>query len=113
MLRGLYSNAAAMISLQLKQEVTANNLDGMFDKADSRLQEELAITQEQISKGMEITTKNKDIIKLAEIMEKHSELVRQALNARGANIPKMWGYIVKQGHDQFNVRAAANRLGKN
>ena len=42
MLRGLYSNAAAMISLQLKQEVTANNLananttgykkDGVFRK---------------------------------------------------------------------------------
>ena len=24
----------------------------------------------------------------------------------------MWGYIVRQSHDQFNVRAAANRLGK-
>ena len=46
-------------------------------------------------------------------MEKHSELTRQALNARGANIPKMWGYVVRQSHDQFNVRAAANRLGKN
>ena len=62
---------------------------------------------------MEVTTKNQDIIKLAEIMEKHSELTRQALNARGANIPKMWGYVVRQSHDQFNVRAAANRLGKN
>ena len=85
----------------------------MFDKADARLQEELAITQQQISEGMEVTTKNPDIKKLAEIMEKHSELTRQALNARGANIPKMWGYVVRQSHDQFNVRAAANRLGKN
>ena len=94
-------------------EVTANGLDGMFDKADAKLQEELAVTQQQISEGTEITTKNKDVEKLAEIMEKHSELTREALNARGANIPKMWGYVVKQGHDQFNVRAAANRLGKN
>ena len=94
-------------------EVTANDLDGMFDQADARLQEELAVTQQQISEGTEITTKNKDVKKLAEIMEKHSELTREALNARGANIPKMWGYVVKQGHDQFNVRAAANRLGKN
>ena len=85
----------------------------MFDKADGKLQEELAITQQQISEGMEVTTKNPDIKKLAEIMEKHSELTRQALNARGANIPKMWGYVVRQSHDQFNVRAAANRLGKN
>ena len=94
-------------------EVSANNLDGMFDEADARLQEELAVTQQQISEGTEITSKNEDVKKLAEIMEKHSELTREALNARGANIPKMWGYVVKQGHDQFNVRAAANRLGKN
>ena len=111
---GVAQNAAqGQLVASFDAEVTANNLDGMFDKADSRLQEELAITQEQISKGMEITTKNPDIKKLAEIMEKHSELTRQALNARGANIPKMWGYVVRQSHDQFNVRAAANRLGKN
>ena len=111
---GVAQNAAqGQLVAAFDAEVTANNLDGMFDKADSRLQEELAITQEQISKGMEITTKNPDIKKLAEIMEKHSELTRQALNARGANIPKMWGYVVRQSHDQFNVRAAANRLGKN
>ena len=111
---GVAQNAAqGQLVASFDAEVTANNLDGMFDKADARLQEELAITQQQISEGMEVTTKNQDIIKLAEIMEKHSELTRQALNARGANIPKMWGYVVRQSHDQFNVRAAANRLGKN
>jgi len=111
---GVAQNAAqGQLVAAFDAEVTANNLDGMFDKADSKLQEELAITQQQISEGMEVTTKNPDIKKLAEIMEKHSELTRQALNARGANIPKMWGYVVRQSHDQFNVRAAANRLGKN
>ena len=111
---GVAQNAAqGQLVAAFDAEVTANNLDGMFDKADGKLQEELAITQQQISEGMEVTTKNQDIKKLAEIMEKHSELTRQALNARGANIPKMWGYVVRQSHDQFNVRAAANRLGKN
>ena len=111
---GVAQNAAqGQLIAAFDAEVTANKLDGMFDKADARLQEELAITQQQISEGMEVTTKNPDIKKLAEIMEKHSELTRQALNARGANIPKMWGYVVRQSHDQFNVRAAANRLGKN
>ena len=111
---GVAQNAAqGQLVASFDAEVTANGLDGMFDKADARLQEELAITQQQISEGMEVTTKNQDIKKLAEIMEKHSELTRQALNARGANIPKMWGYVVRQSHDQFNVRAAANRLGKN
>ena len=111
---GVAQNAAqGQLVASFDAEVTANGLDGMFDKADARLQEELAITQQQISEGMEVTTKNSNIKKLAEIMEKHSELTRQALNARGANIPKMWGYVVRQSHDQFNVRAAANRLGKN
>jgi len=111
---GVAQNAAqGQLIAAFDGELTANNLDGMFDKADGRLQEELAITQQQISEGLEVTTKNKDVKKLAEIMEKHSEIARQALNARGANIPKMWGYVVKQSYDQFNVRAAANRLGKN
>jgi len=111
---GVAQNAAqGQLIAAFDGELTANNLDGMFDKADGKLQEELAITQQQISEGLEVTTKNKDVKKLAEIMEKHSEIARQALNARGANIPKMWGYVVKQSYDQFNVRAAANRLGKN
>ena len=45
-------------------------------------------------------------------MESYSELVRQKVNARGANIEKMRGDVVKQSYDQFNVRAAANRLNK-
>ena len=110
---GVAQNAAqGQLIAAFDAEVTAAGLDGMFDKADARLQEELAITMEEISLGKETTTKNKDVKKLAEIMEKHSELTRQALNERGANIAKMWGYIVRQSHDQFNVRAAANRLGK-
>ena len=111
---GVAQNAAqGQLIAAFDGELTANNLDEMFDKADGRLQEELAITQQQISEGLEVTTKNQDIKKLAEIMEKHSEIARQALNARGAMIPKIWGYVVRQSHDQFNVRAAANRLGKN
>ena len=110
---GVAQNAAqGQLVADFDAEVTAAGLDGMFDKADARLQEELAITMEEISLGKETTTKNPDVKKLAEIMEKHSELSRKALNERGANIAKMWGYIVRQSHDQFNVRAAANRLGK-
>ena len=111
---GVAQNAAqGQLIAAFDAEVTAAGLDGMFDRADARLQEELAITMEEISLGKETTTKNPDVKKLAKIMEKHSELTRTALNERGANIAKMWGYVVKQSHDQFNVRAAANRLGKN
>ena len=60
-----------------------------------------------------VTEKNPQIRKLAEIMEEYSETIRQKLNDRGANIAKMWGYIVKQSHDPYNVRNAANTLGRN
>jgi hypothetical protein len=110
---GVAQNAAqGQLIAGFNAELKNANLESMFDKADTRLQEELSITMEEISLGTEVTTKNKDVIKLATIMENYSELVRQKLNARGANIEKMWGYIVKQSYDQFNVRAAANRLNK-
>ena len=105
--------AQGILIADFDKEISDAGLDKMFDEADTKLQNEFANTQEQISKGIEITNQNPDVVKLATIMEKHSELTRQKLNARGANIPKMWGYVVKQGNDQFNVRAAANRLGKN
>ena len=105
--------AQGILIADFNDEIDASGLFEMFDKADTKLQNELANTQEQISKGIEITNQNPKVVKLATIMEKHSELTRQKLNARGANIPKMWGYVVKQSNDQFNVRAAANRLGKN
>ena len=105
--------AQGILIADFNDEIDASGLFEMFDKADTKLQNELANTQEQISKGIEITNQNPNVVKLATIMEKHSELTRQKLNARGANIPKMWGYVVKQSNDQFNVRAAANRLGKN
>ena len=110
---GVAQNAAqGQLIAGFNAELKNANLEGMFDKADTRLQEEISITMEEISLGTEVTTKNKDVKKLATIMENYSELVRQKLNARGANIEKMWGYIVKQSYDQFNVRAAANRLNK-
>ena len=110
---GVAQNAAqGQLIAGFNAELKNANLEGMFDKADTKLQEEISIAMEEISLGKETTTKNKDVIKLATIMENYSELVRQKLNARGANIEKMWGYVVKQSYDQFNVRAAANRLNK-
>ena len=58
-----------------------------------------------------VTEKNPQIRKLAEIMEEYSETIRQKLNDRGANIQKLWGYIVKQSHDPSSIRNAAAILG--
>ena len=43
-------------------------------------------------------------------MEEYSEMVRTKLNDRGANIGKLWGYMVRQSHDPFTVRNAADVL---
>ena len=108
-------------------ELKANNLETMFkdglegfteqqtQRRVSRAMSELAEQQTEIEKLTGLTPPvketNPQILKLAEIMEKYSESIRQKLNDRGANIEKMWGYIVKQSHDPFKVRNAADSLG--
>lgn len=59
-----------------------------------------------------ISEKNPEIVKLGTILHEYSEMVRQQLNDRGANIGKMWGYVVRQSHDPYLVRDAAKVLNK-
>jgi len=108
-------------------ELRANNLettfrDGLedmseaaFQKRVARAMSELGQQQTELEKltGLKPPVKetNPQVLKLAEIMEKYSEMIRQKLNDRGANIEKMWGYIVKQSHDPFRIRNAADSLG--
>jgi len=75
------------------------------------LGQEQTITEKRIGQKPRVTETNQDIIKLAEVMESYSEMIRQKLNDRGANISKIWGYIVKQSHDPSNIRNAAAILG--
>ena len=98
--------------LGFTRKLKDNNLEAMFAKADANTQLRIARTMEQIGKGLEVTEKNPSIVKMAEIMEEYSETIRQKLNDRGANISKLWGYIVRQSHDPYLVRDAARRLGK-
>ena len=98
-----------------------DGLEGMTEAETQRrvtrtmaeLNQQQTVTEQRLGQKPKVTEKNKDIIKLAEIMEEYSEMIRQKLNDRGANIAKMWGYIVKQSHDPYSVRNAANVLGKN
>ena len=69
--------------------------------------------EEQLGMRPPISETNLDIIRLAEILESYSEMIRIKLNDRGANISKLWGYIVRQSHDPYLVRDAAKVLGKN
>ena len=68
------------------------------------LGQEPTVTQKRIGEKPKVTETNQDIIKLAEVMESYSEMIRQKLNDRGANISKIWGYIVKQSHDPYSIR---------
>lgn len=88
------------------------NLEAMFAKADVNTQRRIARTMEEIGLQKEITEKNSSIVRMAEIMEEYSEDIRTKLNDRGANVAKLWGYIVRQSHDPYMVRDAAGRLGK-
>lgn len=100
-----------------------NKLTELFDKMDKETQRRVSITMSELNAqkttieertGIKppITETNTDIIKLAEIMEEYSEMIRIKLNDRGANISKLWGYIVRQSHDPYLVRDAAKVLGK-
>ena len=97
-------------------------LDDFFAKMDKDTQRrvanvmfELSQRQTDIEKrtGIKppVTEKNQQIVKLGEIMEGWSEMIRTKLNDSGANIGKLWGYMVRQSHDPFTVRNAAEVLG--
>ena len=131
--------ASARASAAVQQNATVNQLivgfnaklraegvDNLFDKglegmSESQLQRRVTRTMYELSSeqtdiaGVKIkppvTETNPSIVKLAEVMESYSEMIRQKLNDRGANIQKLWGYIVKQSHDPASIRNAAAILG--
>jgi hypothetical protein len=95
------------------QGITEAETQRRVTRTMAELNQQQTVTEQRLGQKPKVTEKNKDIIKLAEIMEEYSEMIRQKLNDRGANIAKIWGYIVKQSHDPYSVRNAANVLGKN
>ena len=126
---------ASRSSAAVQQNATVNQLiagfnaklrtagvDDLFDKGLDGISEaevQRRVTRTMYELGQEpvggekpkVTETNPDIIKLAEVMESYSEMIRQKLNDRGANISKIWGYIVKQSHDPSSIRNAAAILG--
>ena len=129
--------AGARASVATQQQASTNQLIAgfmqkiknqksfrLFDKADKETQRRVVRTMYELNQkktGMEdqlgmrppVKETNPDIIRLAETMESYSEMIRIKLNDRGANIGKLWGYIVRQSHDPYLVRDAAKVLGKN
>ena len=128
--------AGARASVATQQQASVNQLIAgfnaklkneksfqLFDKADKETQRRIVRTMYELNQkktniaGVEIkppvTETNPSIIRLAEAMESYSEMIRLKLNDRGANIGKLWGYIVRQSHDPYLVRDAAKTLDKN
>ncbi len=106
------------------QKLRKNNVTILFDEMDKKTQRRVVNAMYELNQkktyieemtGLEPPVKetNPDILKLAKIMEEYSETIRLKLNDRGANIQKLWGYIVRQSHDPYSIRDAAKKLGKN
>ena len=99
------------------------NLALFFKDADEATDVRIARTMEQLAQkptkaeaeaGIKpvVTEKNPQIVKLATIMQEYSEKVRGFMNDRGANIERLWGWIVRQSHDPFMISDAERVLKK-
>jgi hypothetical protein len=105
-----------------KQKLRKSGLERLFTNADLKTQKRIAtvmedagaqLTEAEKRAGIKppIRETNPEIRKLGILLEEYSESIRIMLNDRGANIPKLWGWVVKHNHDYFNVRNAAETLG--
>ena len=118
----LQDTVQANLINSFKQKLRAEGLEKLFTNADLKTQKRIAEVMEDAGAEQTdiekragtkppIREKNPEIRKLGILLEEHSESIRVMLNDRGANIPKLWGWVVKHSHDQFNVRNAAETLG--
>jgi len=98
------------LSTSFYEKLRQNNLVELFSTANEDIDRRTSRTIWQLGEGVEVTEKNKDIVKLANIISDYSEGVRKKLNNLGANIGKLPGWIVRQTHDPFQIRNAAKVL---
>jgi len=98
------------LSSAFYEKLRQNNVVELFSTANEDIDRRLSKTIWESGEGKAITEKNKDIIKLANIMSDYSESIRKRLNNLGANIGKLPGWIVRQTHDPFQIRNAAKVL---
>jgi len=98
------------LSSAFYEKLRQNNVVELFSTANEDIDRRLSRTIWELGEGKQITEKNKDIIKLANIMSDYSESIRKKLNDNGANIGKLPGWIVRQTHDPFQIRNAAKVL---
>jgi hypothetical protein len=102
----MYRNFATSFEARLR----AKELDGVFANATADQDRRITRAIQEIGEGKEITVKDVRLVEIAKIMSEFQEQVRLKLNSAGANIPKIWGYIVRQSHDPFQLRNAVDVL---
>jgi len=93
----MFRNFVASFEAKLRE----NNLDSLFANATEDMDKRIARSMQEIGEGSPPTSKDPNINKIAEIMVDFQDQVRIKLNNAGANIPKLWGYVVRQSHDPF------------
>jgi hypothetical protein len=93
------------------EKLRQKKLIELFANADESIDRKVARTIWELDLEKPITEKNKDIIELAKVMHEFSDNVRKKYNDNGANIGKLPGWIVRQSHDPFSIRNAAEVLG--
>ena len=102
----MYRNFTTSFEAKLREK----KVDGVFANATADQDRRIAKAMEEIGMGKEVTVKDPNLVEIARIMVDFQEQVRLKLNGAGANIPKMWGYIVRQSHDPFQLRNAIDVL---
>lgn len=98
----IYRNIITSFEAKLRE----NNVADLFSNATESMDAKIAKSMEEIDRGQPPTSKDPNINKIAEIMSEFQEQIRIRLNNAGADIPKLWGYIVRQSHDPFQLRNA-------
>jgi len=101
-----YRQIATAFTEKLRQK----NLTTLFAKANADIDRRIARTIWELGEGKTITEKNKEVIELAKLIDEFSESLRIQYNNYGANIGKLPGWIIRQSHDPFQLRNAADVL---
>jgi hypothetical protein len=99
-----------IIMSAFNEKLRKNNLTELFANANEDIDRRIARTMWELDLSEKVTETNKDIISIATIMKETSESVRNKLNNMGSNIDKLPGWIVRQSHDPYQIRNAADVL---
>jgi hypothetical protein len=101
-----------LIKSSFIRKLETNQVFELFDKLNLEGERKIANVIWELSRGTEEANikQPKEFIKLGKVIHEFSESLRQKLNDRGANIGFLEGWIVRQSHDHFKARDAANVL---